>query len=115
MEDKKGKTEQQRLALEKVRSMSKRGIEFEPFLISTEEHTFATVHFYGDLFCAYADDEDGMMDSQDEAATYNRKTWNATTKFDHLEQELGTRETPKRVIFSVPMTLGKDVTIGVKG
>jgi ATP-dependent DNA helicase 2 subunit 1 len=111
MEDKKGKTEQQRLALEKVRSMSKRGIEFEPFLISTEDHTFATVHFYGDLFCAYADDDDDV-DAQD---TYNRKTWNATTKFDHLEQELGTRETPKRVIFSIPMMLGKEVTIGVKG
>lgn len=93
--------------------MTKRGIEFEPFLISTEEHTFATIHFYGDLFCAYADDEDDVL--EDESAKYSRRTWNATTKFDHLEQELGTRETPKRVIFSVPMKLGDDVTIGVKG
>lgn len=100
--------------------MIKRGIEFEPFLISTENHPFETLHFYGDLFCAYADEEeDDKSGSQNdnEAASYNTKTWNATTKFDHLDldQELGTRETPKRVIFSVPMRLGNEVTIGVKG
>jgi ATP-dependent DNA helicase 2 subunit 1 len=119
MGDKKGKTEQQRLALEKVKSMIKRGIEFEPFLVSSEDNTFETVHFYGDLFCAYADEGNGAaaesIDGSEAIADYNRKTWNATIKFDHLEQEIGTRETPKRVIFSVPMTLGKDVTIGVKG
>lgn len=97
--------------------MIKRGIEFEPFLISTENHPFETIHFYGDLFCAYADDDEDKVGSQSnsEGANYNTKTWNATTKFDHLEQELGTRETPKRVIFSVPMKVGNEVNIGVKG
>ncbi|UZJ54617.1 hypothetical protein CBS101457_003937 [Exobasidium rhododendri] len=118
MGDKKGKAEQQRLALEKVKSMTKRGIEFEPFLVSGEDHTFETVHFYGDLFCAYAEENNetsGEPEDRIEAANYNHKTWNATVKFNHLEQEIGTRETPKRVIFSVPMTLGSEMTIGVKG
>lgn len=118
MGDKKGKAEQQRLALEKVKSMIKRGIEFEPFLVSSDDVKFETIHFYGDLFCAYADDEEGENGESidgNEVANYNRKTWNATIKFDHLEQEIGTRETPKRVIFNIPMTLGDNLTIGVKG
>lgn len=97
-------------------SMTRRGIEFEPFLISTDDHTFETMHFYGDLFSVYADGKDDEMGVDgNEQAAYNRKTWNATTKFDQLEEEIGARETPKRVIFSVPLRLGKEVTIGVKG
>lgn len=97
--------------------MIKRGIEFEPFLVSTDDQSFETIHFFADLFSAYSDEDGEAGQSQDgeDGMNYNRRAWNATTKFDHLEQEIGTRETPKRVIFSVPLMLSQDVTIGVKG
>ncbi|PWN37744.1 Ku DNA-binding complex, Ku70 subunit [Meira miltonrushii] len=121
MGDKKGKTEQHRLALEKVKSMTRKGIEFEPFLISTDEKEFDTAHFYGDLFCAYADDDEnfgsGSLTNEDgdSAGSYLRRPWNATTKFDHLEGDVGARETPKRVIFSIPLFIGSQLTMGIKG
>lgn len=117
MGDKKGRTEQHRLALEKVKSMTRRGIEFEPFLISTEDHEFETSHFYADLFCVYAEDDGDFIGpgSDNEGGNYLRRPWNATTKFDNLEGDVGARETPKRIIFSVPLFLGPNLTIGVKG
>lgn len=117
MGDKKGRAEQHRLALEKVKSMMRRGIEFEPFLISSDQRPFETIHFYADLFGAYADEDGDIVDpaNDEEAGGYYRRPWNATTKFENLEGEVGARETPKRTIFSVPLFIGSSVTLGVKG
>lgn len=121
MGDKKGRSEQHRLAFEKVRSMMRRGIEFEPFLISSEDHPFETSHFYSDVFCAYTDeDEEAVIPStEDDEQKYTQQPWNATTKFQDLEGEVGARENPMRVIFSVPLTIvpevGGGLTMGVKG
>ena len=96
--------------------MTKRGIEFEPFLISTEDHPFDTSLFYADLFSVYNDDDDETLstsEAPDSSAV--KRPWNATTKFDTLEEDVGARQTPKRTIFSVPLMLGHGVTMGVKG
>lgn len=122
MADKKGRVEQHRLAFEKVRSMTRRGIEFEPFLVSSEAHQFDVSKFYADIFSVYTDDDGdiavpGAADEDD--PSFTRQPWNATTKFEDLEAAIGARETPMRVVFDVPLIVTPEVngglTMGVKG
>jgi ATP-dependent DNA helicase 2 subunit 1 len=110
----------QKNALEKIKEMRRRGIEFEAFLISTPGKPFSTDLFYADLFQAYDDQTEMMRSDQsltggNDASTVRKSNWNAFEKFDDLEKDAGSKEMPKRVVFRLGMELADGLTIGVAG
>ncbi|CAO1612644.1 unnamed protein product [Jaminaea pallidilutea] len=107
-------------ALEKIKDMRRRGIEFEAFFISMEDHVFDVGAFYGDLFQAYDDEGEHLrgdvsLGGGNDSSTKGRSSWNAFDKFDDLEKDAGAREQPKRVVFRLGMELADGFVIGIAG
>lgn len=114
------KTKLQKSALEKIKDMRKKGIEFEAFFISSQDRVFDVNAFYSDLFQAYDDENELLRGDQtmiggNDPSTLGKQSWNAYDKFDDLVKDAGTREIAKRVIFRLAMELGDDFKIGVAG
>ncbi|CAO1621127.1 unnamed protein product [Parajaminaea phylloscopi] len=113
----------QRNALEKIKDMRRKGIEFEAFFINpSPAEPFDTSAFYADLFQAYMDESDSLnlrsetsLGGGNDASTSTRGSWNAFDKFDDLERDAGAREMPKRVVFRLPLELADGFVIGVAG
>lgn len=111
----------QKNALEKIKDMRRKGIEFEAFLISTPEQRFDSELFYADLFQAYDDESEMMRSDQalaggNDPSTVTKSSCNAFDKFVDLERDAGARELPKRVIFRLGMELADEgPTIGIAG
>lgn len=109
-----------RSSLDKMGEFRKAGIRVEPFFISSSETTpFQINRFYADIFAHYDDDEDetgafgprvppGFSSSSTEqlrGQELKRSVWNSAVRFQELEQDITTRETPKRVIFNIRFEL----------
>ena len=86
--------------------------------MSSSRHTFVLNTFYAEIIGEY---DDGVADDklrpwrlrvlQDQNIS-KRKTWDSASKFAELEQQLGGREMPKRVIFDLTMDLGAVMRAG---
>lgn len=111
----------QRNALEKIKDMRRRGIEFEAFFITLPNSpAFNTDAFYADLFQAYNDEGENLRSEMtlgggNDPSTSVRTSWNAFEKFEDLEKDAGARETPKRVIYRLGLEVAEGLTIGVAG
>lgn len=113
----------QRNALEKIKDMRRKGIEFEAFFISDPSgKSFNPDFFYADLFQAYNDENESSslrtntsLGGGNDASTSVKASWNAFDKFDDLEKDAGAREMPKRVVFRLAMQLADGFVIGIAG
>lgn len=95
-----------------MKDMYRRGIDLEPFFMSSKTHTFRVNAFYAEIVGTY---DDGLVDDalrpwrlrqmQDQNGS-KRKAWDSTLKFQELEEQMGGREMPKRVIFDLLLDLG---------
>lgn len=119
-EGRSAKMKLQKNALDKIKEMRRKGIEFEAFFINSEERPFDVDAFYADLFQAYDEVTENMRGDQNmtggnDPSTVGKSSWSAFERFEDLENDAGARETPKRVIFRLAMELGPDFKIGVAG
>lgn len=95
-----------------MKDMYRRGVDLEPFFMSSQQHTFRVNVFYAEIVGAY---DDGLVDDalrpwrlrqmQDQNGS-KRRAWDSTLKFQELDEQMGGREMPKRVIFDLMMDLG---------
>ncbi|EPQ29319.1 uncharacterized protein PFL1_03074 [Pseudozyma flocculosa PF-1] len=118
-------TRARKSSLEKMAEFRKLGIRIETFFIGTEESPFQVNKFYADIFEQYDDDDDddaegglqapkvpkGFHASTEDlkGQEVRRHLWDSAIRFNELESDVSTRETPKRVVFSIRFELG---TIG---
>lgn len=107
-------------SLEKIKEMRRRGIEFEAFFINGPDKKFDTSLFYADLFQAYEDEaaqlrtEVGLGGGND-VSTNTRVSWSAFDKFEELENDVSSHETPKRVVFRINMEIIDGLKISIAG
>ncbi|PWN39348.1 SPOC domain-like protein [Ceraceosorus guamensis] len=99
-----------------VREMAKRQVEFEPFLLETDNQPFDIGKFWGPIFAA------GFQDGNMSASSMSRSQTPAdlgqgprALKLEDLDEHVAKTHTPKRVNFRGPMKFGGGCTIGVKG
>lgn len=95
-----------------MKDMYRRGVDMEPFFMSSQRHAFRVNVFYAEIVGAY---DDGLVDDalrpwrlrqmQDQNGS-KRRAWDSTLKFQELDEQMGGREMPKRVIFDLMMDLG---------
>lgn len=95
-----------------MKDMYRRGIDMEPFFMSTKLHEFRVNAFYAEIVGVY---DDGIVDDalrpwrlrqmQDQNGS-KRKAWDSALKLQELEEQMGGREMPKRVIFDLLFDLG---------
>ncbi|WFD32123.1 ATP-dependent DNA helicase II subunit 1 [Malassezia sp. CBS 17886] len=101
----------QKACIDKMKDYYRRGVDLEPFFISGAQ-PFRVNVFYADILGVY---DDGLVDDalrpwrlrqmQDQNVS-KRKTWESGTKFAELDEQLGGREMPKRVLFDLLLDLG---------
>ncbi|WFC95567.1 ATP-dependent DNA helicase II subunit 1 [Malassezia brasiliensis] len=102
----------QKACIDRMKDMYRRGVDLEPFFMSSQQHTFRVNMFYAEIVGAY---DDGLVDDalrpwrlrqmQDQNGS-KRRAWDSTLKFQELDEQMGGREMPKRVIFDLMMDLG---------
>lgn len=94
-----------RIAKQNIADLYSLGVIVEPFFIGTEKKPFdPTKHFTDILSRAADDDEDAIQPMP-----------TVVDGFSRILNEMAIRETPKRSQFSINMTLGAGLVIGVKG
>lgn len=114
-------TKARRASLDKMGEFRRFGIRVEPFFISgSETSPFQINRFYADIFAQYDDDDEdesgafgprvptGFTSSSTEqlrGQELKRSVWDSAVRFQELEQDITTRETPKRVIFNIRFEL----------
>lgn len=126
-------TKARRACLDKMNEFRKIGVRIEPFFInptdgaaSDEASTsdlsrgFEVNRFYADVFAQYDDDlEEAEARSQPRLPAGFGKTaaeqlkgqeprrslWDSAVRFQELEDDIATRETPKRVVFNIRFEL----------
>lgn len=102
----------QKACIDRMKDMYRRGIDMEPFFMSTKLHEFRVNGFYAEIVGVY---DDGLVDDalrpwrlrqmQDQNGS-KRKAWDSALKLQELEEQMGGREMPKRVIFDLLFDLG---------
>ncbi|PWN49880.1 Ku DNA-binding complex, Ku70 subunit [Violaceomyces palustris] len=108
------------------------GMKVESFFISSDEHKFRINKFYAEVFGTYDDDDDDRDDDDDDYSGLKvpkgfksasselqgqearRHLWDSAVRFEELEKDVSTRETPKRVIFSIRFELGATINSSEK-
>ncbi|KAL4402874.1 ATP-dependent DNA helicase II subunit 1 [Malassezia pachydermatis] len=90
----------------------RRGIDLEPFFMSSATEAFHINTFYAEILGVY---DDGLLDDtlrpwrlrqmQDQNVS-KRAVWDSTMKLAELDEQLSGREMPKRVVFDLTMDLG---------
>lgn len=101
----------QRACIDKVRDYHRRGVDLEPFFISAPG-SFHISTFYADILGVY---DDGLLNDsmrpwrlrqwQDQNMP-KRGAWDLASKFAELEEQIGHREMPKRVVLDLLLDLG---------
>ncbi|WFD44887.1 ATP-dependent DNA helicase II subunit 1 [Malassezia psittaci] len=107
-----GKQLAQKACLDRMKDFHRRGIDMEPFFMSSKLHTFRVNTFYAEIVGSY---DDGITDDalrpwrlrqmQDQNGG-KRHAWDSTFKLQELDEQISGREMPKRVIFDLLMDLG---------
>lgn len=115
-----GKQLMQRACIDKMKvrasvsrqDYSRRGIDLEPFFMGRPTHPFSINTFYADILGVY---DDGLVDDalrpwrlrqlQDQNGSKQR-VWDSAAKWAELEEQMGGREMPKRVVFDLLFDLG---------
>ena len=102
----------QKACIDRMKDMYRRGIDMEPFFMSSAQRPFRVNIFYAEIVGAY---DDGLVDDalrpwrlrqmQDQNGS-KRKAWDSSLKFQELDEQVGGRELPKRVIFDLLLDLG---------
>ena len=106
-------------SLDKLAEFRKIGVRIETFFISSDSHRFDVNKFYADIFADYDDDQDddglsgapkvpkGFIASSEtlRGQEGRRHLWDSEIRFQELEKDVSTRETPKRVVFSIRFEL----------
>ncbi|KAN0064611.1 ATP-dependent DNA helicase II subunit 1 [Thecaphora frezii] len=105
-----------RSSLQKMAEFRKIGVRIETFFIGTNEKPFQINKFYSDIFEQYDDEDDvegprvprGFHPATEDLKGQEprRHLWDSAIRFQELENDVSTRETPKRVIFSIRFELG---------
>ncbi|EEB97605.1 hypothetical protein MPER_03043, partial [Moniliophthora perniciosa FA553] len=91
--------------------LTQAGVTVEPFFISTDARPFDVHKFYSSVLQpnTLAEDED---DTEDPSVLPESIS---ISRIDELLAQMRFHEVPKRAQFSIPLKLGNDFTIGVKG
>ncbi|PWZ02103.1 SPOC domain-like protein [Testicularia cyperi] len=107
-------------SLDKMGEFRRIGVRVEPFFISSETLPFQINKFYADVFSQYDEDDDeggehfgprapkgfGTTSSEQlRGQEVRRHVWDAAVRFQELEDDITTRETPKRVVFNLRFEL----------
>lgn len=107
-----GKQQIQKACIDRIRDYYRRGIDLEPFFISAPGTPFQINTFYADILGVY---DDGLLTDtlrpwrlrqwQDQNVSKSA-AWDSASKFAELEEQISSREVPKRVVFDVLLDLG---------
>ncbi|EST08513.1 SAP domain protein [Kalmanozyma brasiliensis GHG001] len=127
-------TKARRACLDKMNEFRKIGVRIEPFFINPNNATgpsqasssdltrgFEINKFYADVFAHYDDDREDDEESfhrprlpagfgrtaaeQLKGQEVKRSLWDSAVRFQELEDDIATRETPKRVVFNIRFEL----------
>ncbi|OLL23564.1 ATP-dependent DNA helicase II subunit 1 [Neolecta irregularis DAH-3] len=90
-------------AITRGKDFSDLGIRIEPFFISTVEKLFDSSKFYENII--YPDPDNDEDDDLEDAVF----------RFEHLFDRIRSKQTPRRILFDVPLELGSGFRIGVNG
>lgn len=99
-------------ALRNTQDYYRRGVDLEPFFMSSQAHRFDINLFYAEILGVY---DDGLVDDklrpwrlrqlQDQNVS-KRAAWDSAEKMAELEDQMGGREVPKRVNYDLIFDLG---------
>lgn len=99
----------QKACIDRIRDYYRRGIEVEPFFLGS---SFRLHAFYADILGVY---DDGLLQDtlrpwrlrqlQDQNGP-KHSAWDSMSKFAELEEQISSREMPKRVVLDLLMDLG---------
>ncbi|PKI83438.1 Ku70p [Malassezia vespertilionis] len=102
----------QKASIEKMKEFYRRGIDAEPFFLGSAAHPFQVNLFYAEIFGVY---DDGLIEDalrpwrlrllQDQNVS-KVNSWDSTTKWKELDEQMDGRDMPKRVIFDLMLDLG---------
>ena len=102
-----GNKDVQKAVITRARDLNDIGVRLEPFFIShPDKPPFDITKFYENVI--YRDDED-----QDDGE-YHLPV-DASARFETLLSMIKAKQTPRRSQFNIPMELGPDMQIGIKG
>lgn len=102
----------QKASMDRMKELFRRGMDLEPFFMSTPTHAFRVNAFYAEIVGTY---DDGLADDalrpwrlrqmHDQNGS-KAKAWDSQLKLQELEEQMGGREVPKRVLFDLLLDVG---------